>query len=111
MLVVTATRKSRQLYGVAGGAHRPKLTQLSHELFVAEVFIRYRAIGLDVDRQWVGEDQFPKSWPVRSRPDALLRNGEGKITRAVEYGGAYKPRRLAALHGALKSIPLAYEIW
>jgi hypothetical protein len=42
--------------------HRPKLTQLSHELFVAEIFIRYRANGLDVDGQWIGEDQFPKSW-------------------------------------------------
>ena len=41
IMVVSATRKSRQLYGVAGSAQRPKLTQVSHELFVAEVFIRY----------------------------------------------------------------------
>ena len=109
--VVTATRKTRELYGVAGPGHRPKLTQLSHELFVAEIFIRYRANGLDVDRQWIGEDQFPKSWPVRSRPDVLLRNQDDKIVRAVEYGGAYTVHRLSKLHAALRSIPLAYEIW
>ena len=34
--IVTASRKCRELFGVVGGAHRPKLTQLSHELFVAE---------------------------------------------------------------------------
>ena len=109
--VATATRKTRQLFGIVGGAHRPKLTQLSHELFVAEVFLRYDTNGLDVDRQWVGEDRFPKDWPVRSRPDALIRNHEGEIVRAVEYGGAYTVHRLATLHAALKSIPLPYEIW
>lgn len=109
--VVTATRKTRQLFGVAGAAHRPKLTQLSHDLFVSEVFLRYDADGLDIDRQWVSEDYLPKDWPVRSRPDALIRDQEGEINRAVEYGGAYTLRRLATLHGALESIPLAYEIW
>ena len=109
--MVTASRKTRQLFGVAGQAHRPKLTQLSHELFVAEVFIRYRANGVDIARQWVGEDRFPKSWPVRSRPDALLRNQDGDVVRAVEYGGGYTAQRLATLHAALESIPLPYEIW
>ena len=78
---------------------------------MAEIFFRYRANGLDIDRQWIGEDQFPKSWPVRSRPDALLRNQDGEIVCAVEYGGAYTVHRLSTLHAALKSIPLAYEIW
>ena len=109
--IVTASRKTRELFGVLGQAHRPKLTQLSHELFVAEVFFRYQAKGLDTDRQWVGEDQFPKTWPVRSRPDALIRDMDGNIVRAVEYGGAYTVRRLSTLHAALKSIPITYEIW
>jgi hypothetical protein len=109
--VVTASRKTRQLFGVAGQAHRPKLTQLSHDLFVAEVFFRYRAKGLDIDRQWVGEDQFPKSWPVRARPDALIRNLDGEVVRAVEYGGAYTVGRLSRLHAALNDVPVAYEIW
>ena len=78
---------------------------------MAEVFFRYRALGLDINRQWVGEDQFPKSWPVRARPDALIRNLRGKIVRAVEYGGAYTVGRLSRLHAALQDVPVAYEIW
>ena len=110
--VVTASRKCRELFGMVGAAHRPKLTQLSHELFVSEVFIRYLQNGFNVfSGEWVSEDRFPSSWPIRVRPDGLIKDAEGNIVRAIEYGGAYGVRRLRGLYGALKGISLPCEVW
>ena len=110
--VVMASRKCRELFGVVGAAHCPKLTQLTHELFVAEVFLRYLQNGLNVySGEWVSEDHFPSPWPIRVRPDRLIRDPEGNIIRAIEYGGAYGVRRLSSLYGALKGISLPCEGW
>lgn len=110
--IVSATAKTRAL--LAAGASpttRIKLTQTTHDLQVAEVFLHYingtQASGL----QWVSEDTLPGPWPVPQRPDALLMDSTGQTVRAIEYGGDYSHLRLAELHYGLASIPLAYEIW
>jgi hypothetical protein len=108
---VTATRKTRNLLGTGGSACRPKLTQVTHDLHVAEIFLAYRSMGFDVHKRWVGEDRIPDVWPIRVRPDALVLDAEGQFLRAVEYGGDYSIDRLRELHNALARIWLAYEIW
>jgi hypothetical protein len=109
--VVTATGKTRNLFGAGGAPCRPKLTQVTHDLHVAEVFLAYRRMGFDVDRRWVGEDRLSDGWPIRVRPDALLLDEEGQFLRAVEYGGDYSIDRLVRLHNAMARIWLGYEIW
>ena len=106
--IVFATRRSVSLFG---GDRMPtiKLTQMTHDLHVSEVFLRYRRMGQR--KQWCSEDQLPAGWPIRERPDAVLLNDGGEIARAIEYGGDYSSQRLAELHIGFSNVGLNYEIW
>ena len=106
---VFASPKSIVLFG-RGRAPSVKLTHMTHDLHVAEVYLTYRRTGLS-SRHWISEDRLPSDWPLRERPDAALVNDDGQFYRAVEYGGNYPPSRLAELHEGLASIELDYEIW
>jgi len=108
--VVTASARARACFGSGGQPPRLTLTQLTHDLHVAEVFFRLRRNGLD-PRRWVGEDEGPAGWPLAERPDAVLLDEGGRWLGGVEYGGDYPPERLRRLHAALESIHLAYEVW
>lgn len=108
--ITIAAARARVLWGAQITEPCIKLTQTTHDLHVAEVFLSYRRHGTAVG-QWVGEDRLPKSWPLRQRPDALLVDRAGYFLRAIEYGGDYSSDRLWALHRALAALPLAYEIW
>jgi hypothetical protein len=98
------------IFFAAGRAPALKITQMTHDLNVSELYLHFRRSGLP-EGCWVSEDRLPRNWPLRQRPDALLRNEAGDVARAIEYGGDYPPRRLAALHAGLSRIGLGYEIW
>ena len=106
---VFAGPRTIALFG-EGRAPSVKLTQMTHDLHVAEVYLHYRRSGL-ASRQWTSEDRLPYAWPLRERPDAALSDDAGNIYRAVEYGGDYPAKRLRALHDGFSSIQLSYEIW
>ena len=106
---VFAGSRSIALFG-EGRAASVRITHMTHDLHVTEVYLRYRTNGLS-SRHWVSEDRLPRDWPLRERPDATLADDAGRIYRAVEYGGNYPPMRLAALHDGFSSIELRYEIW
>ena len=106
--VVFATEKSFALFS----SHRVatiKLTQMTHDLHVSEVFLHYRDHGLA--EAWLSEDQLPADWPMRERPDAVLLNWRKTIVHAIEYGGDYPIERLLELHNGLATAELSYEIW
>ena len=107
--VVLAARRAVIFFG-SGRAPVVKLTQMTHDLNVAALYLHYRKSGLPGDR-WISEDRLPRNWPLKQRPDALLRSESGTLLRAVEYGGDYPPTRLVELHAGLASIGLGYEIW
>jgi hypothetical protein len=83
---------------------------MTHDLNVAELYLHHRRGGLPACC-WTAEDRLPGSWPLKERPDAVVRNQTGDLVRAVEYGGDYPASRLEELHAGLASIRLAYEIW
>lgn len=109
--VCLPTKQTKALFGAASTANRFKLTQTTHDLHVAEVFLKYRADGFDVGRCWIGEDNLPRYWPIAARPDALLLDDIGVVICAVEYGGDYSPERLQSFHSAFSRSGLAYELW
>ena len=109
--VVVATEKSRSFFGFGTKPPNVKLTQVTHDLFVSEVFLNYFRRGLDMATHWIGEDRLPREWPVSERPDGLLVDEDGKCLRAVEYGGDYSIDRLVSLHAAFTSVPVPYELW
>jgi hypothetical protein len=105
--IVFATARAVYLFG----RRRPtiKLTQITHDLSVAEVYLHYRRQGQH--QFWTGEDQLDSEWPLRIKPDAVLLNEVGAIVRAVEYGGDYPPERLLEIHAGMADIELSYEMW
>lgn len=107
--IVFAARRALHFFS-SGRAPSVKLTQMTHDLNVAGLYLDYLRTGLRGDR-WLSEDRLPRDWPLQERPDALVRNEAGEVTRALEYGGDYPAKRLTELHHGLASIPLAYEIW
>lgn len=110
--VLRASTKTRALFAAGEfPTTRIKLTQTTHDLQVAEVCLHYIKVEQTSCVRWVSEDALPETWPLQQRPDALLVDADGQLVRAVEYGGDYSYQRLAELHHALASIPLAYEIW
>ena len=107
--IVFATAKTVALFG-EGRRPSVKVTQMTHDLHVSEVFLRFLASGLSSDL-WMNEDQLPSTWPVSVRPDALLLDHNATPLRAIEYGGDYSAARLEALHDGFASIELGYELW
>ncbi|REJ87808.1 MAG: hypothetical protein DWQ34_24505 [Planctomycetota bacterium] len=86
-----------------------KLTQMTHDLHVAEVWCHYRQSAAGV--RWISEDQLTSERRKGALPDALLQDDNGRILRAVEYGGDYPVERLEKLHRQMARKKLAYEIW
>lgn len=107
--IVFAARRAVIFFGT-GRAPSIKLTQMTHDLNVSELYLHYRRNGLP-DHCWTSEDRLPRDWPLKARPDALLRSENGDVVRATEYGGDYPASRLTELHAGLSSIGLSYEIW
>ena len=106
--IIFATPRSVALFS-RHGLPTIKLTQMTHDLHVSEVFLHYRRRG--ETNAWRSEDQLPADWPIRERPDAVLCDVNGDIVHAVEYGGDYPAERLAELHDGLSWAGLSYEIW
>jgi hypothetical protein len=107
--IVFAASRAVIFFG-SGRAPSVKLTQMTHDLNVSQLYLHYRRSGLP-DRCWTSEDRLPRDWPLKLRPDALLRNKAGIVVRALDYGGDYPAGRLAQLHAGLSRIGLGYEIW
>ncbi len=107
--ICVATAKANNLLGV-GRRSTVRLTQLTHELLVSQVYLHYRSLGFK-NATWVSEDRLPADWRLRVRPDALLDDTNGNFARAIEYGGDYTVKRLEELHSAIASILLSYELW
>ena len=110
MPVVTAETKALRFFSQME-QRTLKLTQVTHDLHVSEMFLHHFEAGCDVYRDWVGEDCLPRPWPLRERPDALLCDEHGQVNRALEYGGEYTVQRLAKLHQGFVKINLPYELW
>jgi len=106
--IVFAARRSVALFS-PGAMPTIKLTQMTHDLQVSEVFLHYRRRGQKT--AWLSEDHLPANWPLRGQPDAVLCDSEGDIVQGVEYGGDYPARRLIELHCGFSEIELSYEIW
>lgn len=110
--VAWATDAATRFVGGVAGDHR-QLTQLQHDVGVAEVFVARR--GPTGRRSWLGEDAYRGfSRPAKNAkvPDAVIVNEFREVTRVIEFGGQYSRKRLEAFHrywaGQLQT---SYEIW
>jgi hypothetical protein len=109
--VFLASQKAAAILGGASLGLVKHLCQATHDLHVSEVFLFYRENRPDQAALWVGEDVVAAECKGVKRPDAFLRGEHGATFRVVEFGGAYKPDRVQALHEHCVAQNHPYEIW
>jgi hypothetical protein len=76
---------------------------------VSELFLRYRSVDRQRASGWIGELSFSRDRKHSKRPDAVIRDEQGEVERAIEFGGAFKPDRVRAFHQDWRTVP--YTLW
>ena len=99
-----------RLGGVSTGTLH-NLAAISHDLHVAEVYLRLLRSEPELARLWVGEDLLAPTREGQKLPDAILHDTLGRPQLVLEFGGAYPPERLRAFHEDCDKRGLPYEIW
>ena len=99
--IYVATRSAARLFGAFVDARRIKSCEVSHNLHLAEVFVRYLIGRPRMAAQWLGEAAFPKlGFDIKGMkdPDAFLVAENGAIERIVEFAGSYSAEHLTRFH-------------
>lgn len=90
---------------------RPKLFQVSHDLHVTELCLRFLESSALPGWRWLSEDQVPKPKRRGYRvPDAQL-VGPGGECVAVEFLGSYTAGRIRSFHEDCAARRLRYQGW
>lgn len=110
-LAVIASRFGANFHG-GSGDRVPRATEQTHDLHLATVFLHYRKNFPALITTWRSEDALRRlSLQVRGGkiPDAIIiENSSQKI---IEFGGAYKAKKLADFHESCRKTETPYEIW
>ncbi len=94
-----------------GVARYPRLSEVSHDLFLALVFLHIRSIRPRDARVWVGEGALAaQSGCASAVPDALLRR-PGRPVAIEVVGESYRPSKLRSLHDYCAEQGWGYELW
>lgn len=96
-----------------GGRDRSQslLTQVTHDLGVTAIWIRFSQAGNAATSVWVGEDILAPSRVGQKLPDAALVDQHGEPTLLIEFGGSYGPARVSDFHDDAVSRGLPYQLW
>lgn len=89
----------------------PHIGQVTHDLHVAAVYVRFLRCRPAAAQSWVGEDTLRRARARLKRPDALLVDATGRPTWAIEFAGRYSPHRLRRFHEFCAAQGLSYELW
>jgi len=107
---VIATRSAGTWLGGHGG-RQPRRSEISHDLTLANVYLRWRCENPYAIGEWYSESRlsglgFGKATRL---PDALVRrDGQPWV---VEVGGLYSADKLADFHAFCSVQGLPYELW
>ena len=107
-VLVAATRSAGSWLG-GGGGRRPRESEISHDLGLAALYLRFRDREPARAASWVPEDLFDPEEIDGFVPDAVVR--EGDRPTLIEFAGAYKKERLQKLHESCERAALPYELW
>jgi hypothetical protein len=108
--IVQVSRRAAKRFGGYLGGRWPRTSEITHELNLAEVFLRHEKQKSEEAAVWIPEAQlYAEGRGFRERiPDAVIRRG-GRDLRVVEFGGSYGKAKLQAFHAQMSSLP--YEVW
>jgi hypothetical protein len=117
---ISASKTAAVRFGGYGG-RPPRSVERTHDVHMAQVFLRYRNRHPQFVADWVFEEQVKAERKASARqsdrsdatgeklPDAFIRSSSG--TRVIEFGGAYGKDKLIAFHRYCKEYSFPYEIW
>ncbi|QDV85441.1 hypothetical protein TBK1r_44220 [Stieleria magnilauensis] len=96
-----------------GGCERSqtKLTQVTHDLGVTAVWLRYASQDSNMTAMWIGEDILAPTRIHQKLPDAALVDKQGEPKLLIEFGGSYGPERIADFHEDAEARGLPYHLW
>ncbi len=96
-----------------GGNERSqtKLTQITHDLGVTAVWLRYASQDSNMTAMWIGEDILAPTRIHQKLPDAALVDQQGEPKLLIEFGGSYGPERIVDFHDDAESRGLPYHLW
>lgn len=112
--VYVATQQTANRFGqsasFAGELKQPG--QVTHDLHMTAIYLRMMRSYPDLAKGWVGEASRKADLEMFEKlPDAILVDGQGQARLAIEFGGKYDHRRVAAFHEHCADRKLAYELW
>jgi hypothetical protein len=113
IVVNWATPRAAKLYGGISGRFRQPL-QIQHDLGTAAAYFRRLKTDPKAAAAWIGEDVYRRDFPIRKRakvPDAVQIDEFGRVSLAIEFGGAYSASRLRRFHQFCSQAHLPYEVW
>ena len=99
--IFVATKDASHLFGAFHNASSSKHCEATHDMHVAEVFVRYAVSEPASAAMWLGEAAFPKLGFEIHRmkdPDAFIVDEAGSIQRVVEFAGKYDVKHLEDFH-------------
>ena len=107
---VIATRQATREFGGYIGGRRPRDSETTHDIHLAQVYLRLRTRQPELLSQWVSEaQQYAEGGGKNERlPDVIIRD-TGIPQFVIEFGGAYSKPKLEAFHAASAEIP--YQLW
>lgn len=108
--VYIASEKAARYFGGFGGKLRRPL-QATHDLHVAQIYLRFLKTEPTLAKQWVSEERFAPERRREKLPDAVLRDAAGNIILVIEFGGAYDPYHVEQVHLDCVTRSLPYELW
>lgn len=89
----------------------PRKNEVTHDIHVAALYLRCRALKPTQAASWRGEWLLPHTRGRRSAkvPDALVVRRRQSV--AMEFVGHYTPEKLLGFHEYCKRQQYAYELW
>jgi hypothetical protein len=95
------------------GGRPPRPTEWTHDLHLAEVYLRLRAVSPARARTWRHEDLESHATADRAGaklPDAFV--VDGQLPTAIELVGAsYSTEKLLEFHYYCAALGMGYELW
>ena len=111
LVVVASSRTTKSHTGKPARGIR-QYFQLTHDLGLAETFLRFRETRPTEATLWKGEGMISALRSKRKVPDAVIAGDSIWPPRlVVEFAGAYARERIEVFHWFCEREQLAYELW
>ncbi len=106
-----ASEQAAQLYGAPRRGELKQLTQATHDLGVAAVWLRMREVAPAWAEAWQGEDCLAHTRRGEKIPDAFVVDEGHEVQWVIEFGGGYSTERVQAFHDDCAHRQLPYQLW